>query len=569
MPSVLAIAGTHETKQRALRTAPFSVLDKSATGTSAPVSPALARFNDVLTSRDEIDRAAAGHGLISVEPAGGVIRTIPLAADVHGTLVPAFSIEMLRVAMRAPQLRLLASGKSAQAITIGDFTVPTEADGSVRPYYSLRSPLRIVSAQDVMTGRVAPDRFESKLVLIGVTGLGLLEYQNTPLGVRMPGVEIHAQLLENLFDNTLLRRPAWAPALEAAAFLLLGALLIHATPRWKPRNAALLVLVSIALLLAAGYALFRAERVLFDAAVPAASLLLLFGVLLVLTLTEATRQRRVLEQTVQREREQSARMSGELEAAQQVQTATLPRAELLGDDPRVDLAAVMSPAREVGGDLYDFFRLDHRRLFVLVGDVAGKGLSASIFMAVSKALYKSAMLRDPGADIGNIMSAANTEISRDNPQMLFVTVFAAVLDLESGELDYCNAGHEYPLLVEPGTQSVGRLDGGGGPPLCTVEGFSYRGARLRLPAGALLCVVTDGVVEARNPQGVMYGKDRLQGGLLRAVHRDPTAKADALLAALRADLAGFAADADPDDDATLLLVRWMGPTAAPDVEGAR
>ena len=127
--------------------------------------------------------------------------------------------------------------RSAQAISISDFTVLTEADGSV--HSTMRSPLRIVSAQDVITGRVAPDRFESKLVLIGVTGQGLLEYQNTPLGVRMPGVEIHAQLLENLFDNTLLRRPAWAPALEGAVFLLLGALLIYATPRWKPRNAAL------------------------------------------------------------------------------------------------------------------------------------------------------------------------------------------------------------------------------------------------------------------------------------------------------------------------------------------
>ena len=101
------------------------------------------------------------------------------------------------------------------------------------------------------------------------------------------------------------------------------------------------------------------------------------------------------------------------------------------------------------------------------------------------------------------MSAANAEISRDNPQMLFVTVFAAVLDLESGDLDYCTAGHEYPLLLERGAQSVRRLDGGGGPPLCTVEDFAFRGARVRLPEGALLCVVTDGVVEARNPQGVM------------------------------------------------------------------
>ena len=113
----------------------------------------------------------------------------------------------------------------------------------------------------------------------------------------------------------------------------------------------------------------------------------------------------------------------------------------------------MIPAREVGGDLYDFFRLDERRLFFLVGDVAGKGLSASIFMAVSKALYKSTMLRAPGADIGELMSAANAEVSRDNPEMLFVTVFAGILDLDTGELAYCNAGHENPYLVHAGRRS--------------------------------------------------------------------------------------------------------------------
>ena len=120
----------------------------------------------------------------------------------------------------------------------------------------------------------------------------------------------------------------------------------------------------------------------------------------------------------------------------------------------------MVPARETGGDLYDYFLLDARRLFFLVGDVAGKGLSASIFMAVSKALYKSATLRAQDPDIGSLMTAANAEVSRDNPQMLFVTVFAGILDLESGELEYCNAGHENPFLVDPSTSAVRRIDDG-------------------------------------------------------------------------------------------------------------
>jgi adenylate cyclase len=554
-PTVLAMAGTDEPTRRALRVAPFSISDSGARpGAALPAATGLARYADVLTSRDEIDRAARGHGLISVDSPGGVIRSIPLVTDVHGTLVPAFAIEMLRVATAAPRLRLLVAEGAAQGIAIGDFSVPTEADGSARVYYSQRSTKRIVSALDVMNGSVAPDRFERKLVLIGVTGLGLIEYQNTPLGERMPGVEIHAQFLENVFDQTLLRRPPWLRPLEAWLFLALGALLIHATPRWKPRNAALLAVACLALLAGLGYLLFRTERILFDAAVPSAGLAFLFAVLLVLTLAESTRQRRSLERLVQQQREQSARMSGELEAAQRVQTATLPLVEALRDDARIDLATIMVPAREVGGDLYDFFRLDDRRLFMLVGDVAGKGLTASIFMAVSKALYKSAMLRDPGADIGAIMSAANAEISRDNPEMLFVTVFAGILDLESGALDYCNAGHENPYLLDREGIAIRRLEEGGGPPLCAVDGFDYRGARTRMAPGELLCIVTDGVTEAHSASRAMYGDQGVRASLVKLGRGATTAAA--AMASLRADLTAFTEGAEQADDYTLFLLRW-------------
>ena len=142
-------------------------------------------------------------------------------------------------------------------------------------------------------------------------------------------------------------------------------------------------------------AAFRTQRQVFDAATPALALVLLYLTLLTLTLAEAMRQRRQLEQAIGQQREANARMLGELEAARRIQTASLPRPDFLRGDSRIDLDALMIPARQVGGDLYDFFRLDDRRLFLLVGDVAGKGLSASIFMAVSKALYKSTTLRAP------------------------------------------------------------------------------------------------------------------------------------------------------------------------------
>jgi adenylate cyclase len=554
--AILAVAGMPEPTGMPLRAPPFSVRDVSGSAPpTSPVAPSLAWHAGVLTSIETLDAAASGHGLISVDAADAVIRRVPLAASINGTLVPALAIEMLRVALGAPAVRLDVSGASVQGITIGNVAIPTERDGAVRIYYSQRRKDRFVSAIDVLEGSVDPASLEQQLVLIGVTGLGVNDYRNTPVGERMPGGEIHAQLVENIVDQSLLRRPGWAPALEAGLFLLLGAWLIVATPRWKPQSSALIMLGGVALPAALAFVAFWAQRTLFDAATPALSLMLLYGVLLALTLAETTRQKKTLERLVQLQRERSARVAGELEAARRIQTATLPRADLLRGDGRIDIAATMVPARETGGDLYDFFRLDDRRLFFLVGDVAGKGLSASIFMAVSKALYKSATLRANGADIGELMTVANAEVSRDNQEMLFVTAFAGILDLETGELAYCNAGHDNPYLIDPDGATVRRIGDGDGPPLCAMSDFEYRGGRYAMRPGELLCVITDGVSEAQDPAGAFYGGARVEAILTR---QGAAAPARSTVDALQADVATFAAGAEPADDLTILALRWHG-----------
>jgi serine phosphatase RsbU (regulator of sigma subunit)/CHASE2 domain-containing sensor protein len=557
--AILVLAGSHTPTANTLRAPPISVRDPAHSGTATtPSAPALVQYQSAVTSLDVLDGAAAGHGLISVDPEGGVIRRVPLVASVHGTLVPALAIEMLRVAVKAP-LRVLTRGTSVESVAVGDIVIPTEHDGEDRIYYSHRREDRFVSAIDILRGRAEPGRLKEQLVIVGLTGLGLIEYQNTPIGERMLGSEIHAQILENIADQAFLTRPAFARGLEALAFLLLGAMLLYATPRWKPQFSALLALGCIVVPALAAFVAFRSQRLLFDWATPSLSLILFFCGLLVLTLAEATRQKRQLERVVQQEREQSARIAGELDAAHRIQTATLPRDDLLAGDDRIELGAIMVPARETGGDLYDFFGLPEDRLFFLIGDVAGKGLSASIFMAVSKALYKSATLRSPRMDVGELMSIANAEISRDNPEMLFVTAFAGILDLNSGELSYCNAGQENPYVLRPANASLERIEDGDGPPLCSVSDVGYRGARRRMHPGELLCLITDGVTDARNPQGELYGRARVDDLLQRL---GAGASARAVADALRADVAAFAAGADPTDDLSILVLKWAGPRVA-------
>ena len=549
---VLGMAGTPEPTGMLVFATPI-VVEGAAKGDEVAVHSKITRYAGALTNLQTFERAAAGHGLLSAETEEGVVRRIPMVASVEGTLVPSFALELVRVAVRSPVLRLKAREGGVASLHAGAFTAPTEADGMVRLHYSPHDARRFVPAIDVLQGRADLGLLESKLVIVGLTGVMQVDYQETPLGDRMPGVEIHAQLLENLYEGSWILRPTWARALEIVLFVGLGLMLIRAAPLWRTPATVTFAVSAMLLPALAALAAFRWGRLQFDALSPALAMLALFATLLALTLGEASRERRALRREMQDERERGARIAGEMEAAQRVQVAMLPRADAFAHERRLDLAAAMLPAREVGGDLYDFFRLDGRRWFFLIGDVAGKGLSASIFMAVSKALAKSAAVRHPDDDVGTWMTATNREISRENSEGLFVTVFAGILDLDTGDLIYANAGHDAPYCV--GIRSgLRRLDAGDGPPLCTVDDFEYRGEHTFVDPDELVVMTTDGITDMRNPAGEMYGRARLEA-VLERWRQQPTG-AQGIVDMLRDDVLAYAAGAEPADDVTILAYRW-------------
>lgn len=552
-----------------IRAAPVALgiagLEAGADFPGAPLTPSLQKgadareslryFASTLRSLPEIDTAARGHGLLSADTEGGVLRRVPLVARVGSTPVLHLSLETLRVASGEPLFVVQGGAGGVEGVGIGDLVVPTQSDGRLWIHYTPHDSGRFISAADVLNGEADNAQIESKLVLLGVTGLGLIDHQTTPLGERMPGIEIHAQVLENVFDGTLLMRPRWALWVEGLILFVAGVIFIYAVRRLSPGRSVVLLVLSLTTLGAAGFGAYRGLGLLFDASVPGAAIAFLFAAMLAQTLAESNAQRESLRERLQREREAAARLAGELDAARRIQIGTLPRPETaFPAERRFEISASMEPAREVGGDLYDFFMLDAERLFFLVGDVSGKGLAASIFMAVSKALCKSAALRR-GQRVDELLTQAGAEIARENPESLFVTVFAGVLDARSGHLEYCNAGHEPPFALALNGE-VARLEGGGGPPLCVLDGFSYVAAEHRMSPRETLCVVSDGVTEAMNAVGGLYGAQRLRQAIGLARHAATPAT---FVDVVRADVAQFVAGAEAADDLTLLALRWNGP----------
>ncbi|MGH8677542.1 MAG: CHASE2 domain-containing protein [Burkholderiales bacterium] len=553
-PVILGIAGLDDTTAEAPRgrTAPFLIR-------GADPIPRVRNFESAVRSIPEIDQAASGHALISVDPHGGIVRHVPLIGAVAGTLTPALSVEMLRVAAAVPAFRLSVGRDGLQSVSIGDLEVPTESDGTVWIRFGPRDASRFVSAADVLARRIARAMFERKLVLIGATALGLQDYQATPLGERMPGIEIHAQILENIFAHELLRRPAAGEYGERLLLLACGIILVVAVPSLRARSGACVFMLLLITCVALGFGLFVVKSVLFDVGWPVLGTTLVYGALLGGTLADADRQRRALAKALVEEREAAARAAGELEAARRIQIGMLPpNSAAFYRDHRFELDAMLETAESVGGDLYDYFKLDADRLFFLVGDVSGNGLPASIFMAVSKALYKSTVLRESG-DIGRVMRAAQEEIARDNPEAFFVTVFAALLELSTGQLEYCNAGHEPPLCAGPDGAGVQRLEAEAGPPLCVLDRYQYRTARHAMTKGELICLVTDGITEAMDMNERLYGRERLAS---LVASRAEKSTAGELLQAIREDVERYCSGAKRSDDTTILVLRWNGAPAA-------
>jgi serine phosphatase RsbU (regulator of sigma subunit)/CHASE2 domain-containing sensor protein len=514
----------------------------------------LPEFDGAIRSIPELDRAAPGHGLLAVAPDhDGVYRRLPMFSVVGGHLVPNFSLETLRLAARAPSIDLYLKDRAIQGVAVGDLKLPTQSDGSIWINFSPRDDRRFVSAVDVLNGKVPADAFEQRLVLIGVTGLGAgSDMRMTPLGF-MHGTEIHAQLLENIIAGRLAQRPDWALLAEPALTFVLGSILIVALPLVRSRWQTVLVISSLVLCTVLGFGLWHAKLMLVDVATPMIGQALVVAAFIGGSFAEADRQRRRLRRELEERRLAAAKTEGELEAGRRIQMGILPTADTVAHHERFDLAALLVPARQIGGDLYDFFMIDDDHLFLTVGDVSGKGVPAALFMAQGKSLCKSAALRGD-MDIGEIINRANAEISRDNAEMLFITMFAGILNIATGELHFCNAGHDAPILLRAGKPPQA-VNGEGGPPLCIVEDFPYMTEIIRLQSGDVLCITTDGITEAMNGKGELMGRERTEAALA-AMPAD--ASAQAITDRLQAAVAEFVAGAEPSDDLTILTVRWLG-----------
>ena len=247
------------------------------------------------------------------------------------------------------------------------------------------------------------------------------------------------------------------------------------------------------------------------------------------------------------------KIGAELNVATQIQADMLPRIFPAFPDRReFDLYALMHPAREVGGDFYDFFLIDEDHLCMVIADVSGKGVPAALFMVIAKTLIKNqAMMGDNPADI---LGKVNEQLCEGNDAMLFVTVWISILTISTGKGIAANAGHEHPVIRRAGG-SYELVVYRHSPAVAAMEGMRFRQHSFELHPGDRLFVYTDGVPEATNAENELFGNERM----LDVLNSQPARKPHALLEAMKREIDVFVGEAPQFDDITMLCLDYFGP----------
>jgi sigma-B regulation protein RsbU (phosphoserine phosphatase) len=255
---------------------------------------------------------------------------------------------------------------------------------------------------------------------------------------------------------------------------------------------------------------------------------------------------------LQRVTAEKERIDADLSIATQIQADMLPRIfPAFPEKKEVGIFASMTPAKEVGGDFYDLFLIDDTHLALVIADVSGKGVPAALFMVIAKTLIKNRI--QTGESPAEALGVVNNQLCEGNEAQYFVTVWLAVIDLETGDALEANAGHEYPAMRK-GSGPYELIKTKHSLAVATYEGLKFRQSQFHLDPGDRLFVYTDGVTEATNAQNELFGETRL----LEALNRNPDALPMDLLPSVKKEIDAFVGDAPQFDDITMLGFVYNG-----------
>lgn len=402
--------------------------------------------------------------------------------------------------------------------------------GQTYKHYSYVDILQSYAAKATgETANIDLAALKGKICLIGLTAVGTVDLHPNPFDPLYPAMGMHAEVFNSIMTKNFITR-ASRPA-NLAILLFLSALIAAVVLRTRPVKGVIYLLSSIIILLLSSMVIFNLSGLWIDVIYP-----IIVIVILHLSLT--------LYKYIS-EWKKGLLMENELQIARKIQESFLPKS--MPSIEGISASVAMLTARQVGGDLYDFVAFGDDKIGIMIGDVSGKGVPASLFMAMSVGAFRS--LAVSGVKPEQVLASLNTKLVNESSSNLFVTMFYSIFDLKNKIFIYGNGGH-LPVLYFNKEGRDQFLDVQDGAPLGLMEG-PYSGGRISFGAGDTFVFYTDGVTEAMNSKADMYGKERL----LAVAAKNRLFSPDKMLEEIEKDVRRFEPKASQHDDITIMIVK--------------
>jgi len=394
------------------------------------------KFKNKIISLEEISNAASGIGSISLIPnIDGIIRNVPVLYDIDNRIWPSLALETVRVATDQKNLLVKSNKNGIELIKTRKNSIPSDQNAVINIKFNKFSKENYVSAIDVINNDFDEKRIKNKIILIGSSAQALFDIVKISNGKTVPGVEVHAHIIDNILKNESIIKNIYTHLAENIIFLILVILLILIPIKIKPKFSIIFFVGSIFLINLSSIIIYQFNfyiDFLFSS---------IAGTLAFMT----SLYFRYLEENsiaIENEKKQSI-LKKEREIAGEVQKKLFP------NNKKIEkyIFAQNTPAKDVSGDYYDYYQVNDNEIYFILGDVTGKGIKAGILMANAAAVFRS--LTKMNSSVAKTALYINNQVKDSSYQAMFITAILGRINLEKKEMEFINMGHEPMMVLDP------------------------------------------------------------------------------------------------------------------------
>ncbi len=387
-------------------------------------------------SLEKLEKSAKGLGSISfLDQTDGIIRSLPLIVRFENKLFPTMALEMIRVGTNQKNLYVEMNEIGVKRISSRPYKIESDPNGIIWIRYKKSLKSQYISASSVFDGKFDSVRFKDKYVLVGASAQGLFDLVKTPLGVTIPGVEVHGNVIENILDQSYLVRNPNTYIFELLFSILVAVITFFLSQKIKPKYSLSIFFGSLVTVIVIGFSVFLFRSELVDISYPIFMLTITFLTGLYFRFVE---ENRIALANLQKE----AKLLKERELAGGVQKSLFP------DIARFEnfIYAKNVPARDVSGDYYDVVKVGKSEYFFTLADVSGKGIKAGMYMAKASSIFRT--LSNLSYPLEKVVFGVNNELVEAKFKGMFVTAVFGKINIETGDVNFVNAGHESIMVFD-------------------------------------------------------------------------------------------------------------------------